>query len=87
MAWQIKELKLDGDKVTQKVGSMSIQFTDAYLNETYEHPSIRFPISEGSGPEQLAVLVSKANAAKNAWVARRTAEDNLKARVLNALNA
>jgi hypothetical protein len=86
MTWQIDNLTLDGDKVTEKVGNISLSFPNAYLTETYTHPGVRFPIGTGTAQQQLTALVDQAEAGKTAWVARRTAEDNLKTTVLAALN-
>jgi len=85
MAWQIDNLTLDGDKITEKVGSISISFPNAYLTESFEF-SIRFPLTEGTNQQQLTALVNLAESKKAEWISRRTAEDSLKPIILNKLN-
>ena len=86
MAWVVDSVVLENGGVGPKVGSASLSFADAYETETFK-TSIRFPLVKGTGAQQLAALVAKADADKTAWVTLRTAEDALIPTIENALNA
>ena len=87
MTWEVTSITLDGDKVTQKVGSLSLEWPNAHNDETYKHPSLRFPIKKGTAAQQIAALKLRAETAKDRWIARREACDSLSGVVLSALNA